>query len=57
MECKRYDFTAQSISECSFFASNLETNCSKMAETGTKKKQFKFRIIMKINLLPAQTPA
>ena len=58
MECQKYNFTAQSISKCLFFASNLETKSSIMAETGTKKKQFKFsKIVKKNNLLPAQTLA
>ena len=58
IECQRYKFTAQSVSKCLFFASNLENNSSEMAETDTKKKQFKFRKIVKNNnSLPAQTPA
>ena len=39
MEYQRYNFTAQSVFKCLFFASNLETNSSKMTEKGTKKKQ------------------
>ena len=58
MECQRYNITAQSVSKCLFFASNLETNNSKMAKTGAGKKHFKFcKTVKNNNSLPAQTPA
>ena len=47
------------LSKCLCFTSNLETNSSKLAETGIKKKQFKFccKIRKNKNLFLAQTPA